>query len=128
MLSVLSGLLLYCHHSVDELCCVQRGGFLSASEPGIKRTRLSQCGAGRCCESLQGGVGVTLLRLLLLHQLSVMWHDFTLREVERHLQSDQDSELKRYQLPPADSETLLQLINEVFDLLFLEVTADLSSQ
>ncbi len=39
-----------------------------------------------------------------------MWHDFTLREVERHLQGDQDGELKRYQLPPADPETLLQLL------------------
>lgn len=39
-----------------------------------------------------------------------MWHDFTLREVERHLQGDQDGELERYQLPPADPETLLQLL------------------
>lgn len=48
-----------------------------------------------------------VLYLLLLHQTSVMWHDFTLREVERHLQGDQDGELKRYQLLPADPETLL---------------------
>lgn len=39
-----------------------------------------------------------------------MWHDFTLREVERHLQGDQDGELKRNQLPPADPEALLQLL------------------
>lgn len=51
-----------------------------------------------------------MLGLLLLHQLPVMWHDFALGEVERHLQGDQDGELKRYQLPPADPETLLQLL------------------
>lgn len=49
---------------------------------------------------------------LLLLQASVMRHDFTLRKVERHLQGHQDGELERYQLPPADPETLLQLLHE----------------
>lgn len=52
-----------------------------------------------------------LLHGLLLHQPSVMWQDFTLRQVERHLQGDEDGELKGNQLPPADPETLLQLLN-----------------
>lgn len=39
-----------------------------------------------------------------------MRHDFTLGEVERHLQGDKDGELEGYQLPPADPETLLQLL------------------
>ena len=39
-----------------------------------------------------------------------MWHDLTLREVERHLQGNQDGELERDELPPADPEALLQLL------------------
>lgn len=40
-----------------------------------------------------------------------MWHDFTLRKVERHLQGDEDGELERYELPPADPEALLELLH-----------------
>lgn len=39
-----------------------------------------------------------------------MWQDFTLGEVQRHLQGDEDGELEGNQLPPADPETLLQLL------------------
>lgn len=72
-------------------------------------------GGGRCWQSLGGGISVLRsrapLHLLLLHQASVVWHDFALRKVESHLQGDEDSELKRYQLPPADPETLLELLH-----------------
>lgn len=52
----------------------------------------------------------TLLHLLLLHQPSVVRQDFTLWQVERHLQCHQDGELEGDQLPPADAESLLQLL------------------
>lgn len=50
------------------------------------------------------------LHLLLLHQPPVVGQDFTLGQVERHLQGHQDGKLKGDQLPPADPETLLQLL------------------
>ena len=40
-----------------------------------------------------------------------MWHDFALREVQRHLQGDQDGELERDQLPAVDTETFLQFLH-----------------
>lgn len=68
------------------------------------------------CHSVQLEAGWTamhqaLLYWLLLHQAPVMWQDLTLREIQRHLQSHQDGELKGYQLFPADSESLLQLLH-----------------
>lgn len=51
------------------------------------------------------------LYLLLLHQPPVMRQYFTFREVQRHLQGNQDDELKRNQLLPADPEALLQLLH-----------------
>ncbi len=78
---------------------------LSQAPPGSVHHSVVLKGAERCWKESS-----SLLQLLLLHQPSVMWHDFALREVERHLQGDQDGELKRYQLPPADPETLLQLL------------------
>lgn len=50
------------------------------------------------------------LLLLLLHQPAVVRQDLAVGQVERHLQGHQDSKLKRYQLPPADPEALLQLL------------------
>lgn len=58
----------------------------------------------------RGGWSQAPLQLLLLHQASVVRHDFALREVERHLQGNQDGELKGDELPPADPESLLQLL------------------
>lgn len=60
----LPGLLSYYRHRVAALWCLrceQRGGrFPRAFEPGIARIRPSQCGAGRCWGSPEGGVGVPL--------------------------------------------------------------------
>lgn len=50
------------------------------------------------------------LHLLLLHQPPVVGQDFTLGQIERHLQGHQDGKLKGDQLLPADAETLLQLL------------------
>lgn len=47
------------------------------------------------------------LHLLLLHQPPVVGQDFTLGQIERHLQGHQDGKLKWDQLSPADPETLL---------------------
>lgn len=113
-----------CHDSVAEVCSAQGGGgwFLGgvwAFEPGIMRTDPSQCCSSKVlrfsaeaekCAAVP--LSQALLYLLLLHQPSEMWHDFALWEVERHLQGDQDGELEWYELPPADPETLLQLLQE----------------
>lgn len=53
-----------------------------------------------------------LLERLLLDQASVMRQDFTLGEVQRHLQGHEDGELERDQLPATDAETLLQLLQK----------------
>lgn len=114
-----------CHDSVAEVwCSAQEGGgwFLGgvwAFEPGITRTDPSQCWSSKVLRFSAEAekraavlLSQALLYLLLLHQPSEMWHDFALWEVERHLQGDQDGELEWYELPPADPETLLQLLQE----------------
>lgn len=110
-----------CHDRVAEVWCSAQGGggFLGgvwAFEPGIMRTDPSQCWSSRFSAEAEKSAAVllsqALLYLLLLHQPSVMWHDFALWEVERHLQGDQDGELEWYELPPADPETLLQLLQK----------------
>lgn len=109
----LPGLPSYYHHSVDELWCLhceQRGGGFSLSQASRGSVRHSVEQEGVASPWRERSMCVFLLRLLLLHQPSVMWHDFTLREVERHLQGDQDGELKRNEFPPADPEPFLQLL------------------
>lgn len=71
----------------------------------VASVRHAAVDSGRPTQTSRSG-----LHLLLLHEPPVVGQDFTLRQIERHLQGHQDGELKWDQLPPADPETLLQLL------------------
>lgn len=67
--------------------------------------RLVEWGHDRLAGWLYGCLG------LLFDQPAVVRHHLALRQVERHLQGHQNSELERNELSPADPETLLQFLS-----------------